>query len=319
MAINRFSSHVTKRVLPVGALGLVLAAGSLSACGSSSNKSAAKSNQAGSSATTNGNSSATTSGGASSTSTSTSTSGGSSSSTTTATPASSGGSGSPVLAAAYSKLTRKGTMAFTLVENISADGVSLKVGANGVTSINPVRASMSMTEAEGSNKVNMQMRALNGVIYMHMPQLGSGWIKVVGAMSGATAAAANPTQSLAMLAAAASGVTKTGTVNLFGSRCTTYKANLNLSKMAPHMSSLTRSQVEKAAKTLSLTSLPVRVAIDPSGVVRQMTIDTKITADGASIPMHMTFDITKFGVPVQVAVPSPITKTINASQLSSGS
>lgn len=177
----------------------------------------------------------------------------------------------------------------------------------------------------------LEMRVVNGVVYMKLPASiggffgasggGDQWLSLnKGAASGGSSPFSNlgqsdPTQVLGALERVSDGVKEVGTATVRGVPTKHYTATIDFAKaidnakIPPALRGKTKGLFEGAAK---MPPLPVDVYLDSDGRLRRMTLDMDLGAfasgasgaSGVSLPtISMTLDLYDFGTPVNVQAP----------------
>ena len=176
---------------------------------------------------------------------------------------------------------------------------------------------MGLPLQPGQAPVDVEMRLLQNVMYMKFPAEmsaafgGKPWVKIdlevaaeaagadLGALS--SAAAADPTQSLAQLRGVSDDVTEVGEEELRGVNVTHYKLTINVEKAIAETPEAQREMVRSSLEKLGVESLPAEVWIDDDGRLRKMT--QQITVEGAGTT-DVTIELYDFGTDVNVEAPA---------------
>lgn len=233
---------------------------------------------------------------------------------------------SPVdaIEAAYTSTTSAGTAKVSMDMAMSAQGMNIDLGGNGVMDFASKTGDMTMN-AMG---MSIETRMIDGVEYLHMPPGLAGstkakpWIKMdinkmaqdkFGAsLSQIGGGTSDPTQILSYLQGVGSDIHNDGPGTVDGTATTHYTATMSLDALAQkqHLSQDTVSTLEKAiGKTMTM-----QLWIDGQNRLRQMSYHQTMNPDalggsGASSAMTgpitatMTMKLSDFGTPVNVTAP----------------
>jgi hypothetical protein len=117
----------------------------------------------------------------------------------------------------------------------------------------------------------------------------------------------NPAQFLEYLRASGGGVTVAGHELVRGVETTRYRGAIDLRKAAEVVPSSDRGRLRAALAKLAaqtgISSLPVEVWVDASGLVRRMSLALSIPASGENVQMHMRIELFGFGATPAVTAP----------------
>jgi hypothetical protein len=178
---------------------------------------------------------------------------------------------------------------------------------------------MGLPLQPGQPPVDVEMRLIGNVMYMKFPAEmsaafgGKPWVKIdlqaaaeasgadLGALS--SAAAADPTQSLAQLRGVSDDVTEVGEEELRGVKVTHYKLTINVEKAIAETPEAQREMVRSQLEKLGTDTLPAEVWIDDDGRLRKMT--QQVTVEGAGTT-EVTIELFDFGIDVDVEAPDEV-------------
>jgi hypothetical protein len=143
---------------------------------------------------------------------------------------------------------------------------------------------------------------------------GKPWVKLSFAQFvGSRGNSEDPSQILAVLNAQSSSVTKVGTEQIAGVRTTHYRAQLDLSKVAPGAGPAGQKLLAQLPALTGSSTLPVDVWIDATGKPRQLVYSATLKQPpaGASPAASQAFpetttitlDLSDYGTPVHVTLP----------------
>jgi hypothetical protein len=117
----------------------------------------------------------------------------------------------------------------------------------------------------------------------------------------------NPAQFLEYLKASGGAVTVTGHELVGGVETTRYRGAIDLQKAAEVVPSSDRGRLRaslaKLAAQTGISSLPVEVWVDASGLVRRMSLALSFPASGESVQLRMRIELFGFGTTPAVAAP----------------
>ncbi len=191
----------------------------------------------------------------------------------------------------------------------------------------------SLASSLGTGTLNVVVAG--GTAYVQLPpslpSVGGKWVaESSSSLSGSGnvlggSAPGDPSELLSALQAAGAQVTNLGATQIGGTDVTEYLVNVDLSKLASVAGSGVSAQdVQSAEQALGSSTLPMHVWIDGSGRVRRLSMSFTVnpSSSGASTGgpgrADIVFDITHYGVPVQVT-PPPASEVIPASELQGAS
>ena len=117
----------------------------------------------------------------------------------------------------------------------------------------------------------------------------------------------NPAQFLEYLKASGGVVTVAGHELVRGVQTTRYRGAIDLQKAAEVVPSSDRGRLRAALAKLAaqagISSLPVEVWVDASGLVRRMSLALSIPASGENVQLHMRIELFGFGTTPAVTAP----------------
>ncbi len=190
------------------------------------------------------------------------------------------------------------------------------VTANGDGSVDftdhAAQLSMNLTGAPGIAGEQLSEIALDGTLYLSLPQVsrllpGKQWVAAgVGGTPATPGATSNPTDLLQVLASKGNTVTSLGTTSIDGVTVNAYKVVLNPSYIRSHPDSSSLGPAERQAVSSMLDSmgLEMNVYIDSAtGLFRRVVETLHLATGGLSISATSTDDFTDYGTPVTITAP----------------
>lgn len=205
---------------------------------------------------------------------------------------------------------------------MSMDAAGLSMTADGVTSLEETKGSMTMNMTIGGQALQMEMRLLGQVIYIKMPPGanpgGKPWAKLdieeLSQRAGFDISSlqqfknADPTSSLAYFEGVSDDVKEVGKEDVRGEATTKYTATFDLDKaIANHDDADAKDALRAVTKQLGLTKLPATIWIDDDGRMRKMVQSLDLSkvagAQGGAGQMTITFELYEFGTKVDVEAP----------------
>ena len=191
---------------------------------------------------------------------------------------------------------------------VVAGGQTVNMSGDGDFQSSPQVGQASIRISGGTVNASVDEVMKDWTIYIRSPLFarllpeGATWasldLKSLGAKAGVDLgqlSQVSPSDSLSALRKAGS-VHDLGRGKIHGVMTTHYEAVVDLGKL-PGGKSL--------AKLAHLSAVPIDVWVDGRGLMRRMVLSEVITANGQTAATRITMDLSKFGEPVHVTVPSP--------------
>jgi hypothetical protein len=248
------------------------------------------------------------------------------------------------VASAASKTSDAGSSRVAFELTMTAAGEEMSFSGEGISAYDELRGAMTMdmsSVAPGSGDATMEVRMVDGMMYMRMPaalageaQLpeGKDWIGFdiekaldaagLGGMSPAQLQQ-DPSQTLRLLRASSTNVEEVGEADVRGVDTTRYTATLDLEQALQvtsgelGLNEKERRELRAAAKELKkqagVDAIPVDVFVDDDGLLRRMTMKMKMTIEGERVSMEMAYDYYDFGVDVDVEAP-PASRVLDVTE-----
>ena len=235
------------------------------------------------------------------------------------------------VASAASKTTEAGSSRVAFETTMQLFGKDVSFSADGLFDYENSTGSMtldmgSMLPPGGAGQ--FELRMVDEKLYMRLPSLmGLGlptekeWVSLEPgkALKGAGFGGLDPSSmqqdpaQLLRLLHASSEVTEAGTATIRGVETTRYTAKLDLRKsieasakeleLTEEQRSMLRQAAEQLVEQVETDTLPVEVYIDHDGLLRRLTQDLSMNAEGQQLSMKQTTDFYDFGVDVDVDAP----------------
>jgi hypothetical protein len=227
------------------------------------------------------------------------------------------------VAARTAKVTFNATMT---IPGPAAAGASIHLTGAGATDLATPTGSLTV-DVPGAGAIEERM--VDGTVYMHYPNVtpGSGlpagktWVSMnFGQLCGnpsmlGGSGAADPTSILSQLRNnSTTGLQDLGSATVAGVQTTHYRATLDLAKEAKTKCSSGPLSGVIAKQAARVPTMPADIWVDSADRIRQMRIRMDMPVGTATAHLDMTMGFSGFGVPVDVAPPSPA-ETIDATQL----
>ncbi len=227
---------------------------------------------------------------------------------------------SALLANAYHATTSATSASETLSESVTVSGKTLKITGSGLIRMDGQQGSFTLS----SGGIPLREVIDNGVLYIKLPakdiaslNVKTPWISLnlnkllkakIGASYQSLVSASqhnSPTDTLAILAKASSGVKKVGSAKIQGTETTEYEADIQLGKAAA-AENVPSSLIQTLQSKYHLSNIPVTVWIDGSNRVRQMSEKINIPAQSGqpAASASIVVGISHFNVPINVQTPS---------------
>lgn len=230
---------------------------------------------------------------------------------------------------AGTKTTEAGTARLSL----AVEGPQFSMTGGGAAALQGVKGTLEMTIEAGGQRVEMETRMLDDVIYLKMPGVPGGkpWLKLdlaqLSQMSTVDIQALSqirqndPKQALAYFEGTSDDVRADGEETLRGAKTTRYQATFDLTKARDAQADAdAKAAIDQLIAKMGVSTMPVTVWIDEEGRMRKMTYDIDLSkvpeaaAQGATGTMTTTFEIYDFGVRVDVT-PPPADQTADGAQV----
>ena len=231
---------------------------------------------------------------------------------------------------------------------VGGAGENMAFGGEGVFAYDEVRGSLTMDMSSvipGEDDGTIEMRMLGTMIYMRMPDAFAGesglpqgkqWIgfDLAKTMDDAGLGALNPmqlqqspSQTLRLLRASSTSVTKVGEADVRGVKTTRYTAMIDLQKsveasaddmgLSEQQRREVRAAVEQLKKQTGMNEIPTEVFVDDDGLLRRTLMKMSFAIEGEEVSMEVLSDFYDFGVEVDVEAP-PAAQVLDVTELASG-
>jgi hypothetical protein len=224
------------------------------------------------------------------------------------------------VASAATKTQQTGTYSFDYTASMQVLGRQFSFSGNGQSDTTSGRLQMTM-DFSGlpaqltQNGSTAEFVLADKVMYLKMPFLsgmlpgGKQWMKVDLAKAARQAGTSlgsfgqlDPQQWLQQLLAS-SDTQKLGTDTVQGEQMTHYRTTVDPSKLTANVPAAQRAAVRKAMKQIGMSTIPVDVWVDGTGLLRRESLSLTFGQGLQGATMKMTFDMHDFGEPVNVEVP----------------
>jgi len=212
------------------------------------------------------------------------------------------------VAQAATKTADQGSEHVDYSGTVSVAGQTMRMTGAGDFQNDPKLGAMSMTMDGAGQHAQIDAVLKDWTIWMKSPLFaralpnGKAWLSIdlqkAGKQLGVDYgqfAQQSPADTLAALQKSGT-VTKVGDETIGGEQTTHYRATIDFSKV-PNGAAIQRLSHQ--------TSVPVDVWIGSDGLLRRLTESFQTTAGGRSTATSMTMNLSKYGEPVNVQVPSP--------------
>ncbi len=242
------------------------------------------------------------------------------------------------VAAAATKTENAGGAKLAMTVGVTADGKTFNATANGVFDKDQGDLTMDLSDALGAAGLqgadgSVELRYLEEsgapVVYLNMPFLssrlptGQSWIRLDLEKAGKSLgvdlnqlmgqAGQNPSDVLDMLRASGS-VQEVGTETVNGDSTTHYEATIDLAKAAGRLGDRAQQLVQNLIAQGAPSSIPVDVWIGDDGLVRKLTLDESLSAQGHSADVKLDLELSDYGTTVNVTAP-PADQTLDLTGL----
>ena len=242
------------------------------------------------------------------------------------------------VAAAATKTENAGGAKLAMTVGVTADGKTFNATANGVFDKDQGDLTMDLSDALGAAGLqgadgSVELRYLeesgDPVMYLNMPFLssrlptGQSWIRLDLEQAGTSLgvdlnqlmgqAGQNPSDVLDMLRASGS-VQEVGTETVNGDSTTHYEATIDLAKAAGRLGDRAQQLVQNLIAQGAPSSIPVDVWIGDDGLVRKLTLDESLSAQGHSADVKLDLELSDYGTAVNVTAP-PADQTLDLTSL----
>ena len=246
-------------------------------------------------------------------------------------------SAAAVVGKALSSSLSEPSLSFTLTEAVQAPGQSLSVNATGECTISSALCGMTMNLAgspqlAAANPITVVVA--NGTEYEKLgptldAKLPTPWISVAACTTACSTSSLSPTSSpgspllaLTTLASEGAVVTNEGPATFGGATTNEYLVTFSKSNaqslITNELSKLPawlRSDSSVSSAAAGLGDITENVYIGPNGKLAAVTMNTSVTEAGQTATVALTYNITGYGVPVDVTVP-PASEVTPAAQIS---
>ncbi|MGN6378126.1 MAG: hypothetical protein ACTHNU_04180 [Gaiellales bacterium] len=239
-----------------------------------------------------------------------------------------------LLAAAGAATAHAGSARLTMQMRMSGPQGSYTAQAHGLMTFSkPSRGSLSMLVKvpTAATPLSMSERILGTTLYMRMPFLNQvspklkPWLKLDLAAAGKAeglnlgavmnSSTNDPASILAYVQGASGDVKDLGPATIGGVKTTHYHATIDYAKVVANLRKTNRAAaatIQKAAEMSGLTTAPIDVWVDGSGLMRQERVTVAAPSTGTS--MSILLDLSQFGTPVRVS-PPPASQTTDLMKL----
>lgn len=214
---------------------------------------------------------------------------------------------------------------------MTMNGGGLTMTMEGVSALNEVKAAMTTNMEIAGQRISMEIRMLDNVVYLKLPNSPGGkpWLSLdleqLGDLSNVDIAALqqmrqnDPKQALAYIEGVSDDVKEDGKENLRGESTTRYRATFDLAKARDAQDDAdTKAAIAKIIERLGSSTMPATVWIDGEGRMRKMAYDIDLSkvqgSGGAAGTMTTAFEMYDFGVALDVE-PPPAAETGDGSIL----
>jgi hypothetical protein len=224
------------------------------------------------------------------------------------------------VASAATKTQQTGTYSFDYTASMQVLGQQFSFTGKGQSDTTNSRMQMTM-DFSGlpaqltQNGSTAEFVLADKVMYLKVPFLsgmlpgGKQWLKLDVAAAAKEAGTSlgsfgqlDPQQWLQQLLAS-SDTHKLGTDTVQGEQMTHYRTTVDPAEAASKVPAAQRAAVRKAMQQLGMSSIPVDVWVDGSGLLRQESLSLTLGQGLQNAAMKLTFDMHDFGAPVNVDVP----------------
>jgi hypothetical protein len=172
------------------------------------------------------------------------------------------------------------------------------------------------------NGCEMTVVSDGNTVYMHSPLFASGlggreWMKLdlerfgsaMGIpLGGSGMSTQSASEQLRMLRAVSGDVSDEGREQVRGAETTHYSLKVDLRRTVDLMPEVQREAARKGIERLielsGQSEIPMEVWIDDQQRVRRMELDQRMKQAGIEVGVHMTMEYVRFGVPVDIDLPS---------------
>lgn len=245
-----------------------------------------------------------------------------------------GGGGLDPVANAAESTAKAGSAEFGLAGQVTTAGQTIPIKGSGAVDMRALKMRMTIsTTVPGLGDTNIDELMDGTTIYMHMPQLasrmpgGKSWMKVdlaaFGKSQGVDLTKAlqqsggqqNPADMLSYL----KGVGNSRVVGheaIRGADTTHYSATIDIGKALDRIGDKQAvDSLKQLESTSGVSTIPVDVWVDRSGLVRREHIQMSMTPAGSpATAMDMTVEFLRFGVSVDTTAP-PADQVLDLSSL----
>jgi hypothetical protein len=222
------------------------------------------------------------------------------------------------VAAAATKTQNAGGAKLAMTVGVTAGAKTFDVTANGVFDKDQGDLTMNLPGDVGNVEMRYLQESGDPVVYLNMPMLssrlptGQSWVRLDLEKAGKNLgvdlnqlmgqAGQNPSDVLEMLRASGS-VQEVGTETVNGDATTHYQATIDLAKAAGQLGDRAQQLVQGLIAQGAPASIPVDVWVGDDGLVRKLTLDESLSAQGQSAEVKLDLELSDYGTDVNVAAP----------------
>jgi hypothetical protein len=233
------------------------------------------------------------------------------------------------VAAAATKTANAGGAKLSMTVGVTADGQNFDVSANGVFDQDQGDLTMNLPGGLGAAELRYLQESGDPVVYMNMPSLssrlpgGQSWIRLDLEKAGQSAgvdlnqlmgqANQNPADVLELLRASGSAQ-EVGPETVNGESTTHYQATIDLAKAADQLDGRAQQMVQSLIAQGAPSSIPVDVWVGDDGLVRKLTMDENLSAQGRSAEVKLDLELSDYGTDVNVTAP-PADQTFDVTSM----
>ncbi len=223
------------------------------------------------------------------------------------------------VAAAATKTQNAGGAKLAMTVGVTADGKTFDVTANGVFDKEQGDLTMDLPDPVGQAEIRYLQESGDPVMYLNMPFLssrlpiGQSWVKLDLEKTGKSLgvdlsqlmgqSGQNPSDVLDMLRASGS-VQEVGTETVNGDSTTHYRVTIDLAKTAGQLGDRAQQLVQSLIAQGAPSSIPVDVWVGDDGLVRKLTLDESLAAQGHSAEVKLDLELSDYGTAVNVTAPA---------------
>jgi hypothetical protein len=218
--------------------------------------------------------------------------------------------GAARLLASLDRTTAAKSARMSMHIGVTGLGQAMTAEASGVVDFVTSNASMTMSTEFGGQDISIEMRIVDGVVYMKM---NGQWTRQADlGMNAATATPTDPSEFLDYLRGVADDVREVGEGRSHGARTTEYSGTLNLRRALQRegVPAEVQDSVREALQLIGDIDMPFTVGIDDEGRLRRIDLVMDLSMLGAALggpagPVQATatIELYDFGVAVDVEAP----------------